>query len=84
MKVDILNWIDGASEATRWVRQGGLNDRPLEDEEEEGIVDLVPSPEHSSVASDEFNAEPVAKVVHLTHMKRVSSTRSRAARSSTG
>ena len=87
VKVDILSWIDGASETTHWVRRSELHDgRAFEGEDGDGVVGLVPSssPEHSSVGSDEFNTESVTKVVHLTHMNRVPSSRSRTARSSTG
>lgn len=84
LNLDILSWIDGARDARRWLRQNSVHsDRIFDEEGGDGFANLVPSPEHSSVDSDEFNAEPVMKVVHLTHMNRVPS-RSRTTRSSTG
>ena len=85
MNLDILHWIDGANEATRWTQRNDLHDEKHSDggnEEERGIES--DQSDHSSVVSDEYGAEPKPKAAHFTQLHRVPS-RGRANRtSSTG
>jgi hypothetical protein len=85
VKLDILNWIDGTNDATRWTQRSGPHDgKPLDMEDEESRWTEQDYSDRSSVVSDEYGAEPKTKAVHLTHLHRVPS-RGRANRtSSTG